>query len=87
VSLYAKGISNSDIEEQIREVYNFDISTSTISRLTDKISGDIVAWQKRPLEIYLILWLDGIVFKVRENSKVINETVYIAIGRRRDGKK
>lgn len=88
VSLYAKGMSNADIEEQIREVYNFDVSTSTISRVTDKIAGDIVAWQNRPLEpIYLIVWMDGIVFKVRENSKVINKTVYIAVGLRRDGKK
>jgi len=88
ISLYAKGMSNSDIEEQIREVYNFDISTSTISRVTDKIAGDIIAWQNRPLEpIYLIVWMDGIVFKVRENSKVINKTVYIAVGLRRDGKK
>lgn len=88
VSLYAKGMSNSDIEEQIREVYNFDISTSTISRITEKVSGDIIAWQNRPLEpVYLIVWMDGIVFKVRENSKVINKTVYIAIGLRRDGKK
>lgn len=88
VSLYAKGMSNADIEEQIREVYNFDVSTSTISRITDKIAGDIVAWQNRPLEpIYLIVWMDGIVFKVRENSKVINKTVYLAVGLRRDGKK
>ncbi len=88
VSLYAKGMSNSDIEEQIREVYNFDISTSTISRITDQITNDIVAWQNRPLEpVYLIVWMDGIVFKVRENSKVVNKTVYIAVGLRRDGKK
>lgn len=88
VSLYAKGMSNSDIEEQIREVYDFDVSTSTISRITEKISGDIVAWQNRPLEpVYLIVWMDGIVFKVRENSKVINKTIYIAVGLRRDGKK
>lgn len=88
VSLYAKGMSNSDIEEQIREVYNFDVSTSTISRITDKVSGDIVAWQNRPLEpVYLIVWMDGIVFKVRESSKVINKTVYIAVGLRRDGQK
>ena len=88
VSLYAKGMSNSDIEEQIREVYNFDISTSTISRITDRISDDIVAWQNRPLEpVYLITWMDGIVFKVRENSKVVNKTMYIAVGLRRDGKK
>jgi putative transposase len=88
VSLYAKGMSNSDIEEQIRELYNFDVSTSAISRITDRISSDIVAWQNRPLEpIYLIAWMDGIVFKVRENSKVINKTIYIAVGLRRDGLK
>jgi len=88
VSLYAKGMSNSDIEEQIREVYNFDVSTSTISRITDAITNDIVVWQNRPLEpVYLIVWMDGIVFKVRENSKVINKTIYIAVGLRRDGKK
>ncbi|WP_338357327.1 IS256 family transposase [Yeosuana marina] len=88
ISLYAKGMSNSDIEEQIREVYGFDVSTSTISRITDKVTNDIVAWQNRPLEpVYLIAWMDGIVFKVRENSKVINKTMYIAVGLRRDGKK
>jgi len=88
VSLYAKGMSNSDIEQQIREVYNFDVSTSTISRITEKVAGDIVAWQNRPLEpVYLIVWMDGIVFKVRENSKVVNKTVYVAVGLRRDGRK
>lgn len=88
ISLYAKGMSNSDIEEQIREVYNFEVSTSTISRITDSVSNDIVAWQNRPLEpIYLIVWMDGIVFKVRENSKVVNKTIYLAVGLNRDGKK
>ena len=47
-----------------------------------------MAWQNRPLEpIYLIVWMDGIVFKVRENSKVINKAVHIAVGLRRDGLK
>jgi putative transposase len=88
ISLYAKGMSNSDIEEQIREVYDFKVSTSTISRITDRVSNDIVAWQNRPLEtVYLIVWMDGIVFKVRENSRVINKTIYIAVGLRRDGLK
>jgi len=63
VSLYAKGMSNSDIESQIKEIYGFDVSTSTISRITDGITEDIVAWQNRPLEpVYLIVWMDGIVF-------------------------
>lgn len=88
ISLYAKGMSTADIEEQIRELYDFNISTSTISRITDKITNDIIAWKNRPLEqTYLIVWMDGIVFKVRENSKIINKTVYIAVGLRTDGKK
>ena len=73
VSFYAKGMSVSDIEEQIRETYKFDVSTATISRITSRVTEDIVAWQNRPLEpVYLIVWMDGIVFKVRENSKVVN---------------
>jgi len=88
ISLYAKGMTTSDIEQQIHEIYNFTISTATISRITDKITGDIIAWKNRPLEqTYLIVWMDGIVFKVRENSKVINKTIYIAVGLRTDGKK
>ena len=88
ISLYAKGMSNADIEEQMREIYGFKVSPSAISRITDRVSEDIIAWQNRPLEpVYLIVWMDGIVFKVRENSKVINKTIYIAVGLRQDGKK
>jgi len=88
VSLYAKGMSVSDIEDQLKDVYRLDVSPSTISRITSRIAEDIVAWQNRPLEsVYLIVWMDGIVFKVRENSKVVNKTVYIAVGLRRDGYK
>ena len=88
VSLYSKGMSNSDIEEQIREVYGFEVSSSTISRITEKITDDILVWQNRPLEsVYLVVWMDAIVFKVRENSKVVNKAVYLAVGLRTDGKK
>lgn len=88
ISFYAKGMSVSDIEEQIKEMYDFNVSTSTISRITAAVTNDIVAWQNRPLDdLYLIVWMDGIVFKVRENSKVINKTIYLAVGLRRDGKK
>jgi transposase-like protein len=88
VSLYAKGMSVSDIQEQIKDIYEFEVSTSAISRITDRVASDIVSWQNRPLEpIYLIVWMDGISFKVRENFKVINKTIYIAVGLKRDGKK
>jgi len=88
ISLYAKGMSNSDIEEQLQDVYGFTVSTSTISRITQKVTADALVWRNRPLESqYLIVWMDGIVFKVRENSKVINKTIYIAVGLRLDGHK
>lgn len=88
VSLYAKGMSVSDIESQIKDVYKFEVSSSTISMITFRVTGDVVAWQNRPLKaVYLILWMDGIVFKVREGSKVINKAIHIAVGLRRDGLK
>ncbi|MEO1258542.1 MAG: IS256 family transposase [Bacteroidota bacterium] len=88
ISLYAKGMSNSDIEEQIRELYDFQVSTSTISKITDKITTDIQAWQNRPLDpLYFIVWMDGIVFKVRENSRVVNKTIYLAVGLKKNGLK
>ena len=86
ISLYAKGMSISDIEEQVRDLYGFDVSTSTISRITEAISNEVIAWQNRPLEEqYLVVWMDSIVFKVREGSKVINKTIYLAIGLNKEG--
>lgn len=88
ISMYAKGMSCSDIEEHMREIYGYDVSPKVVSSITDRINEDIVAWRNRPLEsLYLIVWMDGIVFKVREGSKVINKTMYIAVGLRTDGKK
>ena len=86
VSLYAKGMSVADISDQIKAVYNFDISSASISRITEKIVEDIHAWQNRPLErLYMVVWMDGIVFRVREDHRVIDKTMYIAIGLRQDG--
>jgi putative transposase len=88
ISLYAKGMSTRDIEEQLREIYQFNLSESAISNITSKINEDILEWQQRPLEqLYCIVWLDGIVFKVRHNGKVINKTVYLAVGLTTKGKK
>jgi transposase-like protein len=88
VSLYAKGMSISDIEEQIKDVYDIAVSSSTISRITDRIVQDITRWQNRPLDpIYAVVWMDGIVFKVREDSRVIDKTIYIAIGLNLEGRK
>ncbi len=88
ISLYAKGMSTRDIEEELREIYKFHLSESTISNITAKVSEDILEWQHKPLEsIYFIVWMDGIIFKVRHNGKVINKTIYLAVGLNKEGRK
>ena len=88
ISLYAKGMSVSDIEDELKEIYGFNLSTSAISTITHKVNQHIVEWQSRPLEsLYFIVWMDGIVFKVRDNGKVINKTIYLAVGLNKEGRK
>lgn len=88
ISLYAKGMTVSDNEEQLLDVYGFEVSTSTISRITDRVVQNIITWQNRPLDpVYTIVWMDGIVFKVKDGSKVIDKTDYISVGLGIEGKK
>ena len=88
ISLYAKGMSVSDIEEELRSIYEINLSGSSISIITNKVTQAAQEWQNRPLERqYLIVWMDGIMFKVRDGGKVINKTVYICIGLTKTGKK
>lgn len=81
ISLYAKGMSVSDIEDELRDIYKINLSTSSISIITNKVTQAASEWQNRPLErLYMVVWMDGIVFKVRESGKVINKTVYLCVG-------
>lgn len=88
ISLYARGMTVRDIEAQIREVYGYNISDATISNVTAKVNTLVTEWQNRPLSsMYYVVWMDGIVFKVRQNGKVINKTVYLAVGLNSEGHK
>ena len=86
LSMYAKGMSTSDIEGHIREIYGLDVSDTTISRVTDKILPVVREWQQRPLEsVYAVVFMDGIYFHVRSEGQIVKKAVYIAIGIRTDG--
>jgi len=88
ISLYARGMSVRDIELQIRDIYGYTISESTISNITSKVQAHITEWQSRPLaSVYFVVWMDGIVFKVRQNGKVVNKTIYLAVGLNSEGHK
>lgn len=71
LAMYSKGMTNRNIEDHLREVYGVDASASLISRITDKIMPEITQWQNRQLEVVNpIVFLDGIIFKVRKESRV-----------------
>ncbi|WP_174480483.1 IS256 family transposase [Spiroplasma endosymbiont of Danaus chrysippus] len=89
LSLYAKGMTLSDIRMQLQELYHgADISESVISQITDDVIDDVKAWQNRPLDsVYPIIYFDCIVVKVRQDKRIINKSVYIALGVDLEGKK
>jgi putative transposase len=81
LAMYSKGMSQRDIEDHVREIYGAEISQSLISKITDKILPEVNEWQNRPLEaIYPIVYFDGIMFKSRKDSQIINKCVYTVLG-------
>ena len=88
LSMYAKGMTTSDIEAHIRDIYGIEVSDTTVSRVTDKILPIAKEWQQRPLEaIYAVVFLDAIHYHVRSEGQIVKKAVYIAIGINLDGKK
>ena len=88
LSMYAKGMTTSDIETHIRDIYGIEVSDTTVSRVTDKILPIAKEWQQRPLEaIYAVVFLDAIHYHVRSEGQIVKKAVYIAIGINLDGKK
>lgn len=88
LTLYAKGMSTRDIVETFRELYGADISPTLVSTVTEAVLSKVVEWQSRPLDaLYPILYLDCIVVKIRQDKRVINKAVYLALGVSLEGKK
>ena len=88
IALYGLGMSYKDIAAHLQEMYGLDVSTGTLTAVTDKIIQTVKEWQARPLEsIYPIVWLDAIHYKIRENGKVANKAVYTILGVNLEGRK
>ena len=88
IVMYSRGMSTRDIEETIKDIYGIDVSESSISNITSSIIEDIKLWQTRALnDVYYVIWLDGIVFKVRQNGRVSNKTIFVIIGLTSEGMK
>lgn len=88
LSLYAKGMTTREIAAVFKELYDADVSPALISKVTDTVMEQIVEWQNRPLDaVYPIVYLDCIVLKVRQDSRLINKSVFLALGINIEGQK
>jgi transposase-like protein len=93
IKLYARGMSYSDIQAHLSEIYDLDVSSGKLSQITDKVIPELEACgsppgRSRPLEaLYPIVYLDAIHFKVRENGHVVSKAMYNVLAIRTDGHK
>lgn len=88
LTLYARGMTTRDLQAQLQEIYGGEASPTFISNVTKEVMDEVRQWQNRPLEtLYPILYVDCLVVKVRENQRVINKAVYLALGVTMEGQK
>jgi transposase-like protein len=88
LALYAKGMSTRDIADTFKEMYDAEVSHSLISKVTEAVLDEVLAWQMRPLEeVYPIVYLDCIVIKCHQDKRVINKSVYLALAINLSGQK
>jgi len=88
LSLYSCGMSQRDIAEQIKGLYDVEISPELVSKISEKIMPEVTAWQNRPLEaIYPFVFMDAIHYKVKEDHQIVTKAAYVVLGVTLDGSK
>jgi putative transposase len=88
IGLYGLGMSFRDISSHLKEMYDADISHTTLSTITDRIIPVIKEWQARPLEdVYCIVWLDAMYYKVKDEGRIVSRAVYHILGINKEGHK
>ena len=88
VGLYACGMSQRDIADQIKTLYDVEISPELVSKISEKIMPEVVAWQNRPLDsVYPFVFMDAIHYKVREDHQYVTKAAYVVLGINMDGRK
>lgn len=88
IGLYGLGMSFRDISSHLKQMYDADISHTTLSIITDRIIPVIKEWQARPLEdVYCIVWLDAMHYKVKDEGRIVSRAVYHILGINKEGRK
>ena len=88
ISLYARGMTTRDIQDQLKDLYGVDVSPTLISSVTDSIMDEVRAWQNRTLDkVYPIVYLDALIVKIKDDKQVVNKAIHLALGVNLDGQK
>lgn len=88
IGLYGRGMSLRDISSHIKEMYDVEISSTTLSEITDRVIPQVKQWQNRPLDpVYPIVWLDAMHYKVRDNGRVVSRAIYNVLAINKEGMK
>lgn len=88
ISLYGRGLSTREINDQIHDLYGIEISSTMVSNITDQILPEIREWQNRPLDdVYPIVFIDAVHFSVRQDNQVVKKAAYIVLGIDKEGTK
>jgi len=88
IAMYSRGMTTRDIQSQLEELYNVEVSATLISNVTNAVLDEVKAWQSRGLDkIYPIVYLDCLVIKIREDKRIINKAFYLALGVNLEGQK
>lgn len=88
ISLYGRGLTTREINEQIQDLYGIEVSATMVSNITDQIIPEIKEWQERPLdEVYPFVFIDAVHFSVREDNIVVKKAAYIVLGINSEGYK
>ena len=86
ISLYGRGLTTREINEQIQDLYGIEVSATMVSNITDQIIPQIKEWQERPLDdVYPFVFIDAVHFSVREDNRVVKKAAYIVLGINSEG--
>ena len=88
LSMYGLGMSTQGIQENLKEIYNVDVSPELISRVTDEVKGLVEEWRNRPLEpFYPVIFFDALRVNIRDEGHISKKAIYLALAIRLDGQK
>ena len=88
LSMYARGMTVRDIQGHLTDIYNVEVSPDLISTVTDGVMDMVREWQSRPLDaVYPIMYFDALRMKIRDEGRVVNKAIYLALGVNMEGHK